>query len=103
MICIIQFTVVDKALAAKHVQKKFLFSICAIKRIYKNHIILNNLPLIFQDTHYKHNIAYKHKHTTLSKYIWYLKNNNIQFNLEWSILDKAKSFNPVTGVVDSAY
>ena len=49
-----------------------------------------------------HNFDFRHenskKHTTLSKYIWYLKNNNIQYQLEWKILDKAKSFNPVTGV-----
>ena len=38
------------------------------------------------------------KKTTLSKHIWYLKDNNVPYQLNWSILDKAKSFNPVTGV-----
>ena len=36
--------------------------------------------------------------TMLSKYIWYLKENRIPYQLNWSILGRAKSFNPVTGV-----
>ena len=31
--------------------------------------------------------------TELSKYIWNLKNNNIEFNLKWSILMRAKAYN----------
>ena len=38
------------------------------------------------------------KKTMLSKYIWFLKDNNIQYDLSWGVLGKAKSFNPVTGV-----
>ena len=40
----------------------------------------------------------KMKSTMLSKYIWYLKDNRIQYELSWKVLGKAKSFNPVTGV-----
>ena len=40
----------------------------------------------------------KNKGTRLSKYVWYLKDNGIQYNLEWSILGKAKSFNPVSRI-----
>ena len=36
--------------------------------------------------------------TMLSKYLWYLKENRIPYQLNWSILGRAKSFNPVTGV-----
>ena len=49
-----------------------------------------------------HNSDFRHskyrKKTMLSKYVWHLKDNNIPYELSWSILGKAKSFNPVTGV-----
>ena len=49
-----------------------------------------------------HNSDFRHRKnrnkTMLSKYIWYLKDINIQYELSWGILGKAKSFNPVTGV-----
>ena len=34
--------------------------------------------------------------TKLSKHIWDLKDNNIPYETKWSILAKAKTFNPVT-------
>ena len=34
--------------------------------------------------------------TTLSKYIWDLKNQNTPHNVSWQILSKARGFNPVT-------
>ena len=56
----------------------------------------------FKQRLYGHNSDFnKRKHrnkTMLSKYIWYLKENNIPYQLTWDILGKAKSFNPVTGV-----
>ena len=56
----------------------------------------------FKKRLYGHNSDFrKRKHrnkTMLSKYIWFLKDNNVQYELNWSILGKAKSFNPVTGV-----
>ena len=49
-----------------------------------------------------HNFDIRHSEkrtaTTLSKYVWYLKDNNVPYQLHWRILDKAKCFNPVTGV-----
>ena len=36
--------------------------------------------------------------TMLSKYIWFLKDNNVQYELNWRVLGRAKGFNPVTGV-----
>ena len=34
--------------------------------------------------------------TTLSSYIWELKDQNRDFNLSWSVVDRGKAFNPVT-------
>ena len=34
--------------------------------------------------------------TSLSNHIWDLKDENIQFSLTWQILEKSKSFNPIT-------
>ena len=34
----------------------------------------------------------------MSKHIWWLKDNNIPYNMEWRVLSRAQSFNPVTGV-----
>ena len=34
--------------------------------------------------------------TSLSNYIWQLKDNNVPYNTKWSILSKAQTFNPVT-------
>ena len=36
--------------------------------------------------------------TTLSQYIWTLKQENTSFDLKWKIMDRAKPFSPVTGV-----
>ena len=64
---------------------------------------------------YGHNSDFKHKKkgtsnkgTTLSKYIWTLKDpddcnlepcpNKIEWTIEWKILARAKGYNPITGV-----
>ena len=56
----------------------------------------------FKQRLYGHNSNFKKKkqrnRTMLSKYIWFLKDNRIQYQLNWSILGRAKGFNPVTGV-----
>ena len=47
------------------------------------------------------NSSFRHRkksNTGLSNYIWFLKDNNIQYRMEWRVLCKAKSFNPVTRV-----
>ena len=36
--------------------------------------------------------------TTLSSLTHELKNHNINFEIKWEIIDKAKPFNPVTGI-----
>ena len=36
--------------------------------------------------------------TTLSQHIWELKNKNIEYDLSWKIIGRAKPFSPVTGV-----
>ena len=49
---------------------------------------------------YGHRHSFKHADSessaTLSAHIWDLKQNNKNFNINWSVLDRAKSFNPVT-------
>ena len=56
----------------------------------------------FKQRLYGHNSNFKKKkqrnRTMLSKYVWYLKDNNVPYQLTWSILGRAKGFNPVTGV-----
>ena len=56
----------------------------------------------FKQRYYGHNNDFSkrknRKKTMLSKYIWFLKDNNIQYDLSWGVLGKAKSFNPATGV-----
>ena len=51
---------------------------------------------------YGHNSSFKSQKnknkTMLSKHIWWLKSNNINYQLEWKILGKAKGYNPVTKV-----
>ena len=34
--------------------------------------------------------------TTLSSHIWDLKNKNENYNIRWSVIDRAKDFNPAT-------
>ena len=40
----------------------------------------------------------RQKETTLSKYIWNLKEKNETFNISWKILAKAQPFSQVTGL-----
>ena len=51
---------------------------------------------------YGHNSSFKNNKgknsTMLSKHIWWLKSNNIRYQLEWKILGKAKGYNPVTKI-----
>ena len=39
---------------------------------------------------------YQHK-TSLSKYIWDLKRKKMDFNIKWSVIGKAPSYNPASG------
>ena len=38
------------------------------------------------------------KGTTLRNYIWQIKDQNIQYNLEWEVVTKGADFNPATGI-----
>ena len=42
------------------------------------------------------NISKKHA-TELSKHIWHLKENNINYNIKWQIIRRANSYNTTTG------
>ena len=53
----------------------------------------------FKQRFYGHNASFnnrRNKQTTLSNYVWELKDNNIPFEVNWTILAKARKFNPVT-------
>ena len=54
----------------------------------------------FKERHYKHKNSFKYKNsdnsTTLSTYIWDLKDRGVQFSLDWDIIDRAPPFNPTT-------
>ena len=69
----------------------------------------------WKERKYGHNSDFRHKKkgtskkgTTLSKYIWTLKDpddcnlepcpNKIEWMIEWKILARAKGYNPITGV-----
>ena len=38
------------------------------------------------------------KETELSKHIWDLKRKQADYDIKWKILEKSKTFNPVTGI-----
>ena len=53
----------------------------------------------FKQRFYGHNSSFnnrRNKQTTLSNYVWELKDNNIPYEVNWTILAKARKFNPVT-------
>ena len=56
----------------------------------------------FKDRYRNHKTSFKNRNhskaTTLSVKIWELKDNNIPYNLKWSIVGRAHQFSPVTGV-----
>ena len=54
----------------------------------------------FKKRHSGHTFNFKHedsKGTTLSAYIWKLKNQNKDYEISWKILQHAKPFTPVNG------
>ena len=58
------------------------------------------VAVLFKSRYYGHrtsinNPDYKSA-TTLSKYIWKLKEEKIGFNLKWKIIDKGSPYNPIT-------
>ena len=56
----------------------------------------------FKDRYRNHTNSFKHQKksnaTMLSNHIWDLKNKNIDFQVTWKILDRAKPFSPVTQI-----
>ena len=46
---------------------------------------------------HKHSFKFEEENqTSLSKYIWKLKNKNIDYNLRWRIVDRGTPYNPTT-------
>ena len=54
----------------------------------------------FKQRYYGHRNSFKHRNsnhsTTLSSHLWNLKDANENFDVKWSIIDRAKEFNPDT-------
>ena len=54
----------------------------------------------FKKRYYAHRSTFENEDhenpTTLSSHIWDLKNKNKNYNIKWSIIDRAKNFNPAT-------
>ena len=91
-------------LGGKCLAEKSIVYSCKVTRLddftFETYTGLTEGP--FKQRLYGHNADFKKKkqrnRTMLSKYIWYLKDNKIPYQLSWSILGRAKGFNPVTGV-----
>ena len=45
-----------------------------------------------------HRPSEEHKGTTLSNYIWKLKDQDIQYSLDWDVVTKSADYNPATGI-----
>ena len=58
----------------------------------------------FKTRWYQHNSNERHwknrNKTKLAGYIWKLKSNDppVAYSLDWKVIDKGKTFNPITGV-----
>ena len=54
----------------------------------------------FKERFYGHRISFEHRNhpnpTTLSTHVWDLKNKNKNYEINWSIIDRANDFGPVT-------
>ena len=54
----------------------------------------------FKERYYGHAQSFRLKEkehaTTLSSYIWKLKEKGVEYNTKWSIIEKGKAFNPIT-------
>ena len=91
-------------LEGKCMSEKSIIYTCKVTRLddYSYETYTGMTKNTFKSRWDAHNSDARHRanstHTTLSKHIWYLKDNNVPYQQTWSILDKAKSFNPVTGV-----
>ena len=68
----------------------------ADKRFY-----IGSCSTMFKSRLYNHNKSFTHeryaKDTTLSSYIWLLKNAGKVYNLKWSIIAKARPYHPLAG------
>ena len=55
----------------------------------------------FKERYYNHTASFRHctkrQNTELSKHIWRLKDNNINYSIKWTILKRATSYNNITG------
>ena len=54
----------------------------------------------FKKRHYRHRQSFKHRKlehdTTLSSHIWSLKDENVNFHIQWREVGRAPRFNPIT-------
>ena len=56
----------------------------------------------FKARYSAHQTSFKHEEygnkTTLSTHVWDQKQKNIKYDIKWKILDRGKSFSPVSGI-----
>ena len=56
----------------------------------------------FKDRYTKHKSSFNLKHkefeTELSKHIWKKKDQKLEYEVEWKIIDRAKTFSPVSKI-----
>ena len=56
----------------------------------------------FKDRYSAHQTSFKHEvygnKTTLSTHVWDMKRRNIDYDIKWKILDRGKSFSPVSNI-----
>ena len=66
----------------------------------KKHTYIGLTADTFKERHRNHkksfNLKKYSKETELSKFIWVLKTNKIEYSIKWKILEKAKPFSPVS-------
>ena len=67
----------------------------------KTHTYIGITANTFKTRHANHKKSFKHEkyktETELSMLVWDLKNQNINFDISWKIIDRASNFNPTTG------
>ena len=60
----------------------------------KTYIGMTDRENEFKARHAVHKSSFKHEHsaTTLSKHIWSLKDKNINYNIQWEIIKRARAY-----------
>ena len=67
----------------------------SVKTANETKFYVGSTGLTFKNRYTKHKHSFRHEKnsnaTTLSQYIWKLKNNNVNFKIKWEILSRTKN------------